>query len=77
MIFNRGDTVIAHKPKNTKETPGWLPSMDKYDGMSMTIYADRGGIVYVQETGYKFNSKWLELITDCEDLSCESFEDLL
>lgn len=77
MRFDRGDTVIIHKSRDTSESPVWLPGMDKYDGMSMTVYADRGGIVWLEETEYRFNSKWLELINDCEDLSCESLEDLL
>lgn len=77
MRFDKGDTVIVHKPNDTRESPIWLPDMDKYDGMSMTVYADRGGIVWLDETEYSFNRKWLELISDCEDLSCESLEDLL
>lgn len=77
MRFDKGDTVIIHKPKDTGEQPGWLYSMDRYDGMVMTVYAEINGIVWLNEAPYKFNSKWLELIKDCEDLSCESLEDLL
>lgn len=41
MIFNRGDTVIIHKPKDTGETPFWLPDIDRYDGMSATVYKEK------------------------------------
>jgi len=55
-----GDKVIIIKPKNTKEAPGWFPSMDHFHGVVDTIVVVTSRFVQTRNSeGFCFNKKWL------------------
>lgn len=68
--FKRGDTVKVHRPDSENERekePGWVKSMDKYDGIVAVVDStiSSAGYVklkeaYVEGFYYKFHSDWLE-----------------
>lgn len=35
--LNEGDMYIIHKPYDINETPTWISSMDKFDGMTIEL----------------------------------------
>ncbi len=72
-MITRGSKIIIHKPRNIVEAPGWVASMDCYDGMECIVYDVEPGItltvVYVYEPnfeatgitpGFAFNINWCE-----------------
>ncbi len=38
-MITRGSKIIIHKPMDIDEAPGWVTSMNYYDGMECTVAA--------------------------------------
>lgn len=74
-----GDMYVIHKPADVNESPTWISSMDKFDGMTIELTRSNGETSTRRywlakpvndnaDTICSFNMNWLEPICHNEDL---------
>lgn len=60
-----GDKVLVRKPDNAAEYPGWVTSMDSYDGTIQEVeWVER--YVALKTIKRMFNLKWLTPVVECK-----------
>ena len=80
-MFNVGDKVVVHKPKNGvknfPDEPVWVSNMDQYDGTEQRIsyIYDSGKWIELAGQIWTYGYSWLSLIAEddefeAEDMSC-------
>ena len=78
-MFEVGDVVVVHKPRNTYEAPTWIDSMDKFDGQEMQIsrISQREGfrvIGFFGVNSFVFRESWLEPLLEDDAYECEELQ---
>lgn len=75
-----GDMYVIHKPADVNESPSWISSMDKFDGITIELTRSDGETSTcrywlakpiddnVDDTICSFNMNWLEPICIGEEL---------
>jgi len=75
-MFHKGDKVIIFKPKDVREWPSWVSSMDKFDHRVAAVkdcfkYKEFE-CVGISRYGYEFNVKWCRLATP-DEIKADAF----
>lgn len=75
-----GDMYVIHKPADVNESPSWISSMDKFDGMTIELIRSNGETSTCRywlakpvndndaDTICSFNMNWLEPVCIGEEL---------
>jgi hypothetical protein len=78
-VFEVGDVVVVHKPRNTNESPRWVYLMDKFDGQEMEIkkitQIDGYSVInFYEGEGFNFRDSWLEPLLEDDAYECEELQ---